>query len=109
MLFSHGFESKLRSKNAAMVQFDRQQLTNWASQAWPDYWHETETPDVLEDALADFLVKGAEHSKIFRNLKGEHNAVLAHALLIGIGRSGSHPVAEIETALGISLPSEVHK
>lgn len=107
-MFSHGFESKLRSRDAGMVRFDLQQLTNWALQAWPDYWHSEDAPTNLEEALGDFLIKGAEHSKSFSYLKAEHNAVLAHALLIGIGRSGSHPIVEIETALGISLPPEVH-
>ncbi|PJI92964.1 hypothetical protein BC777_1831 [Yoonia maricola] len=92
-----------------MVRFDLRCLTDWASQAWPDYWHNAKTPDILEDALSAFLVKGADHSKTFRNLKGEHSAILAHALLIGIGRSGSHPITEIEDALGVSLPPEAHQ
>ena len=69
-------------------------------------WHDTDCPDDLGDALAAFLSDGADHAKTVRHLDGEHSAVIARALLIGIGRSGTHTIPEYEAALGVTFPRE---
>ncbi len=93
-------------RDAAMVDAQLDYLAVWAQGAWRDMWHDPDHPDDLGDALAAFLSDGSDHAQTVRHLDGEHSAVIARALLIGIGRSGTHPVTHFEAALGVTFPPE---
>ncbi|MCA1776483.1 MAG: hypothetical protein LC676_12980 [Loktanella sp.] len=96
-------------RDAAMVESQLDYLAVWAENAWRDMWHDPRRPDDLGDALAAFLSDGSDHAKTVQHLDGEHSAVIARALLVGIGRSDTHTICEYEAALGVTFPPEVRR
>ena len=103
------FMQRRRIRDTAMVEAQLEQLSVWSERHWPVHWHDEAQEDDLASALSGFLADGADHAATFPHLEGENNAVIARALLIGVGQSGSHPIPELEAALGVPFPPEAQK
>jgi len=94
-----------RRRRAGQVNDALRELRVWSKPSWLDHWHASEMTD-LQAELDQFLPLAMEHAQTNTHLQDAYSAMITRFILLGITDSGTHENTELESALGVPMPTE---